>query len=77
MEVYLLYILMLSATRERAEEIPEELRFTPATASHHMGILLSSHFVEVEKREGRVYYHLNQDTVREMIGFLEGIFLHS
>ena len=26
MEVYLLYILILSATRERAEEIPEELR---------------------------------------------------
>ena len=26
MEVYPLYILILSATRERAEEIPEELR---------------------------------------------------
>lgn len=71
---------ILCSVKERGKynlEIAKELGITPATASHHMGILLSSHFVEVEKREGRVYYHLNQDTVREMIGFLEGIFLHS
>lgn len=54
MEVYPLYIFILSATRERAEVIPEELRFTPATVSRYMGILLSNHFCDggEEGREG-------------------------
>ncbi len=63
MEVYPLYIFILSATRECAEGIPEELRFTPATASRHMGILLSNHFVTVEKKDGKVYYRLNSETI--------------
>ncbi len=63
MEVYPLYIFILSATRERAEVIPEELRFTPATASRHMGILLFNHFVTVEKKDGKVYYRLNSETI--------------
>lgn len=67
MEVYPLYIFILSATRERAEVIPEELRFTPATASRHMGILLSNHFVTVEKKDGKVYYRLNSETIAHKI----------
>ena len=31
-------------------EIAEELHLTPATASHHMSMLLSSHMVTVEKK---------------------------
>ena len=76
MEVYPLYILILSATRERAEEIPEELRFTPATASRYMGILLSNHFVTVEKKDGKVYYRLNSETIAEVIRYMEGVFLN-
>ena len=63
LEVYTLYIFILRATRECAEEIPEELRFTPATASRHMGILLFNHFVAVEKKDGKVYYRLNSETI--------------
>ena len=37
-------------------EIAEELQLTPATASHHMSMLLSNHMVTVEKKDGRVYY---------------------
>ena len=48
-------------------EIAEELQLTPATASHHMSLLLSNHMVTVEKKDGRVYYQLNQETLREII----------
>ena len=58
-----------------ALEIAEELRLTPATASHHMGLLLSNQFVAVEKKDGKVYYRLNRETIEEMIRYLEGVFL--
>lgn len=48
-------------------EIAEELQLTPATASHHMSLLLSNHMVTVEKKDGRVYYQLNQETLREIM----------
>ena len=57
---------ILCSLKERGKynlEIAEELRFTPATASHHMGILLFNHFVAVEKKDGKVYYRLNSETI--------------
>ena len=56
-------------------EIAEELQLTPATASHHMSMLLSNHMVTVEKKDGRVYYQLNQETLREIIKCFGEIFL--
>lgn len=56
-------------------EIAEELQLTPATASHHMSMLLSNHMVTVEKKDGRVYYQLNQETLREIMTCFGEIFL--
>ncbi len=56
-------------------EIAEELQLTPATASHHMSMLLSNHMVTVEKKDGRVYYQLNQETLREITKCFGEIFL--
>lgn len=56
-------------------EIAEELHLTPATASHHMSMLLANHMVTVEKKDGRVYYQLNQDTLREIMECFTEIFL--
>ena len=56
-------------------EIAEELQLTPATASHHMSLLLSNHMVTVEKKDGRVYYQLNQETLREIMKCFREIFL--
>lgn len=56
-------------------EIAEELHLTPATASHHMSMLLTNHMVTVEKKDGRVYYQLNQDTLREIMKYFTEIFL--
>lgn len=69
---------ILCSLKERGKynlEIAEELKLTPATASHHMGILLCNHFVTVEKRDGKVYYQFNQEAFGEMIRLLEEIFL--
>lgn len=56
-------------------EIAEELHLTAATASHHMSMLLTNHMVTVEKKDGRVYYQLNQDTLREIMEWFTEIFL--
>ena len=56
-------------------EIAEELHLTPATASHHMGMLLTNQIVTVEKKDGRVYYQLNQETLREIMKCFEEILL--
>ena len=56
-------------------EIAEELQLTPATASHHMSMLLANHMVAVEKKDGRVYYQLNQGTLREIMECFEEFFL--
>lgn len=56
-------------------EIAEELHLTPATASHHMSMLLANNMVSVEKKDGRVYYQLNQETLQEIIKCFEEIFL--
>lgn len=72
------YRRSLCSLKERGKynlEIAEELKLTPATASHHMGILLCNHFVTVEKRDGKVYYQFNQEAFGEMIRLLEEIFL--
>jgi DNA-binding transcriptional ArsR family regulator len=69
---------ILYSLKERGKynlEIAEELRLTPATVSHHMGILLSNRFVTVEKQDGKVYYQFNREPFGEMIRFLEEIFL--
>lgn len=48
-------ILCLLKTHGRYNlEIAEELHLAPATASHHMSMLLSNHMVTVEKKDGRI-----------------------
>lgn len=50
-------------------EIAERVALTPATTSHHMNNLLAAGFVDIEKRDGKVYYHLAKDGIGR---FLEG-----
>lgn len=61
----------LKASPKYNLEIAEQLRLTAATTSHHMGVLLASGFVGVEKRNGKVYYHLEQAVIRQFIDTLE------
>lgn len=51
-------------------EIAERVNLTPATVSHHMNLLLAAGFVDIEKREGKAYYHLSKTGLER---FLEGV----
>lgn len=68
-------LCLLKAGGKYNLEIAEKLHLTPATASHHMSMLLSNHLVTVEKKGGKVYYRLNQESLGEMIRSLEEVFL--
>ena len=56
-------------------ELAEELNLTAATVSHHMNVLLNHRLVDVEKRDGRVYYTIKKDTIQETLSALSRVFL--
>ena len=57
-----------------APDMAKELGLTPATVSHHMGILLSNQLVTVEKREAKLRYRLDREAVGEVVKGLVGVF---
>lgn len=56
-------------------ELAESLGLSPSTVSHHMNSLLICNFVTVEKRDGKVYYCLQEDTIREFLKKVEEMLL--
>lgn len=48
-------------------EIAQQLGLTPATMSHHMSVLLNCGLVGVEKKDGKVYYHLQKENIGNLI----------
>lgn len=52
-------------------EIAQQLGLTAATMSHHMNVLLNCGLVGVEKRDGKVYYHLEKESLQELVKALE------
>lgn len=52
-------------------ELAEELNLSCSTMSHHMNALLSCGLVEVTKREGKVYYSINKDSIKKFLHILE------
>ncbi|MPW25245.1 ArsR family transcriptional regulator [Alkalibaculum sp. M08DMB] len=52
-------------------EIANEIGLTAATVSYHMAVLLTCGFVSVEKQDGRVYYNLKKDTIKDFIDLME------
>lgn len=56
-------------------EIANQLNLSPATMSHHMNLLLSGGFVTIEKKNGKVYYHISIQKIRETISALNKLFL--
>ena len=65
---------ILRSIREKPKynlEIAEQLGLTAATMSHHMSVLLTCGFVGVAKQDSRVYYHLQEDALRQFIAALD------
>lgn len=56
-------------------ELAESLGLSPSTVSHHMNALLICDFVTVEKRDGKVYYCLQKDTIRDFLLGIEELLL--
>lgn len=52
-------------------EIAQHLGLSAATMSHHMNALLNCGFVDVEKKDGKVYYHLQRENIKEFVKELE------
>ncbi|MCH1981996.1 winged helix-turn-helix domain-containing protein [Ruminococcus sp. OA3] len=67
-------LLSLMTSPKYNLELAEELNLTAATVSHHMSVLLTYQLVNVEKRDGRVYYTLSKDTLRDLLSKLHSIF---
>ncbi|MEK5028567.1 ArsR/SmtB family transcription factor [Paenibacillus sp. FSL M7-1046] len=56
-------------------EIADQMGLTAATMSHHMNVLLACGMVGIEKKNGKVYYHLDSDNLRQLITDLEHFLL--
>lgn len=65
----------LKASSKYNLELAEALNLSPSTTSYHMGALLNSGLVTVEKKEGRVYYCLNRESISELLNNLEKLLL--
>ena len=67
-------LLSLNHSPKYNLELAEHLGLTAATVSHHMQMLLMHGLVSVEKRDGRVYYTLQRDVMKNAIAELREIF---
>lgn len=56
-------------------ELSEALGLSPSTMSHHMSSLLSCGFVTVEKKDGRVYYFIQENVIRKFLTDLEQLII--
>jgi DNA-binding transcriptional ArsR family regulator len=65
----------LKACPKYATELAAQLGLTPATVSHHMGTLLASRLVYVEKENGKYYYHVDETSVNDMMEQLRQMLL--
>lgn len=69
---------ILCSLKERGKynlELAEDVHLSPATVSHHMGMLLANQLVTVEKQGGKVYYQLNQEPIRALLRGIADVLL--
>jgi Predicted transcriptional regulators len=64
-------LLSLKISPKYNLEIAQQLGLTAATMSHHMNVLLNCGFVGIEKKEGKVYYHLENENIKDFVEELE------
>lgn len=68
-------LLGLKSSSRYNLEIAELVNLAPATVSHHMNALLASGFVEFEKRDGKVYYKLAEEGIKNYLTAIKKMFL--
>lgn len=68
-------LLYVSHTPHFGRELAERFGLTTATISYHTQELLNEGLVEVRQQGKRSYYSLNRERVREVLGWMERLFL--
>jgi len=68
-------LLCLKESSRYNLEIADLIGLTPATVSHHMTVLLASGFVELEKKDGKVYYRLAVDGLKRYLAGVKHLLL--
>jgi DNA-binding transcriptional ArsR family regulator len=56
-------------------EMAEQMGLTAATMSHHMNVLLTCKLVTVSKQNSKVYYSLDNETIRKVVELLNSTLL--
>ena len=70
-----LRIMDLLKEKERnASQLLEVMDFGQSTLSHHMKILINAGVVEAKRQGKWVIYHLNEEAVRAIYGFMKHYF---
>ncbi|RQD69942.1 MAG: ArsR family transcriptional regulator [Tindallia sp. MSAO_Bac2] len=70
-ETRLKILMMLSDGEKCACDIQENFQLKQPTISHHMKILQQAGLVLVEKRGKWMFYGLNNDTLKEIMCFID------
>lgn len=68
-------LCQLKASSQYNLELAQSMHLSASTMSHHMNVLFACDLVGIEKRDGRVYYFLREETVRECLEDMEGLLL--
>lgn len=69
-------ILLLKSGPKYSLEIAETLNLTPATVSYHMSNLLECSMVSLMKKDGKSYYYIAKDNIKNFINDLENTLLN-
>ncbi len=66
---------MLKTSPKYATEMAAQLGLTPATVSYHMSTLLAAKLVYVEKNNGKFYYYINDNAVKDILDQIRQLIL--
>jgi DNA-binding transcriptional ArsR family regulator len=66
----------LKVSPKYATELAIQLGLTPATVSHHMNVLLTAKLVYIEKSGGKFYYHIDENSIKEVLNQLGNLLVN-
>ncbi|MDU7026268.1 ArsR/SmtB family transcription factor [Robinsoniella peoriensis] len=68
-------LCILKESKKYNLELAGTMKLSASTMSHHMNVLFSCGLVNIEKKNGKVYYCLEEDAVMDLIGDLKQLLL--
>ena len=68
-------LFLLKQGAKNNQEVAEQMGLTPATMSHHIGVLLSCGLISAEKSGGKILYSINGEGFSQLTKALEDGFI--